>query len=102
MEPGELPSPVRERAQSEQGREIDCATAKRPVTVPGVENDVTVRQPRRNASGLVIEDLRTDLDLREIGGRDRAEGTGGTRVLRTLLRHNELSPTRGSSSFSAQ
>jgi hypothetical protein len=40
---------------------------------------------------LVIKDLCTDLDLREVRGRDRAERTGGAAVLRAILRHKELS-----------
>jgi hypothetical protein len=51
MEPGELPGPVRERAQPESGREIQCATADRPVSVPCVEDDVTVQQALRRALG---------------------------------------------------
>ena len=38
LEPGELPGPVRERAQSETGRHFKGATADRPVSVTSVED----------------------------------------------------------------
>src|ERR1035437_3454539 len=47
-EPGELPGPVREGAQSEMGRPIKCATADRPVAAPDDEDDVTVQHALRN------------------------------------------------------
>jgi hypothetical protein len=95
VETGELPGPVRERAQSETCRKIKGATADRPVSVPGVEDHVTVQQARRNASRLVIEDLRADLDRGEVRGRDRAEGTGEARVSRAFLRYVEISASPG-------
>ena len=42
LEPGQLPDPVRERAQSGTSRSIECATANRPVAGPDVEDCVTV------------------------------------------------------------
>src|SRR6202035_1135404 len=88
-EPAKLSGPVREGAQSEICRQIERATADRPVSVPCVEDDVTVQQARRNTSRLVIEDMGADLDLREVRGRERAKGTSGARVLRALLRQME-------------
>jgi hypothetical protein len=66
LEPGELPCPVRESAQSETGRQIECAPADRSVAIPRVEDDITVQQARRNSSRLVIKDLRADFDLGQI------------------------------------
>jgi len=93
MEPSQLPGPVRERAYSGKGH-TECATADGPVAVPGVEDEAS-----RNTSRLVIEDLRADGDRREVRGRDRAEGTGAPRVRRALLRHMELSVSRGGGQY---
>ena len=80
MEPRQPPGPVRERAQPGSGGEIEGATADRPVSVAGIEDDVAVEHALRNTHRLVIHDSRSDPDLRDVRERDRAEGTGSTRV----------------------
>src|SRR5262249_12069635 len=57
---------VRERAQSETGGGIQCATAKRPVTVACIEDDVTVQQPGWDTRRLIVVDVRAGRDLQEI------------------------------------
>src|SRR5438552_447963 len=83
--------PVRERTQSEKRRSIECATSDRPVTVPSIEDDVTVEQARWDTSRLGVVDPRTGRDLCKVGGRNRAIGAGLTRGsrLRTILRYIE-------------
>src|SRR4030095_9392976 len=81
----------RERTQSEPCGPIECATADGPVTVPCIEDDVTVEQARWDTSRLVVVDLRTDRDLRKVRGRNRTMVTGQTRVLGAILRHMEAS-----------
>ena len=44
LEPGELPGPVRERAQSKTRRQVKRATADRSASVPRVEDDIAVQQ----------------------------------------------------------
>src|SRR5688572_14011121 len=65
-EPSELTSSVGEGAESEKGRQINCAAADRAVAFTCVEDDVTVQQARRNTGSLVIENLRADLDLGKV------------------------------------
>src|SRR5690348_15761646 len=62
IEPGEAPGPVRKRAQSEIGGEIEGAPANSSITTSGVENHVTVEQACGNAGSLVVKHLRADFD----------------------------------------
>jgi hypothetical protein len=93
MEPGELPGPARERDHPAMGQTIEHDVAEREVTGPDDEDDVTVHGG--SASRLEIDDPRADRDRREVRGRDRAEGIGQARELRALLRHMEISMSRG-------
>jgi hypothetical protein len=95
MKPGKVSGTVGERAQAESGRKIECAAADRSISVPCVEDDVTVQQPRRNTSRLVIRDARADRNPSDVRGRDRTEGAGTSRVFRALLRHAETSCSLG-------
>ena len=90
-EAGESPQAVRERTQSEPCGQIECATADRPVTVPCIEDDVTVEQARWDTKLLVVVDVRSGWDLREIGGHDCAVATGKAVVRGAILRHMEVS-----------
>ena len=69
METGKRPHPIREGAESEIGRQIECATADRPVASRDIQDDITIEHGRRdirNASRLVVEDTRTLRDLRDV------------------------------------
>ena len=91
LEPGELPGPVRERAQPETRGEVERATPDRSVSVPRVEDDVAVQQACRNARRLAIEDLRTDGDPADVRDCNRAPVSRVAHVLRALLDDTEFS-----------
>src|SRR3954452_12530083 len=89
-EPGELAGPVGERAEPETGREIEGATAQPSVTVPCVEDDVTVQQARGNTRVLVVIDVRAGRDLCEVGHCDRAMPAGLASVRCAILLYLEM------------
>src|SRR5205823_13702580 len=95
MEPGELPGAARDSDHSLTARKIEDDMAERDAVARArrVEGDVTVQHGGTRRDG--IDDLRADLDVLEVRGRDRAKATSETRVLRALLRHVESSATRG-------
>jgi len=90
-----LPRPARERAQSQTGREIECAVAERFVVAGPrrVEDDVTVQ--RGCANRLCIDDPRADLDRLDVRGGDRAEITRATLIVPTLFGDMEFTASRG-------
>jgi DNA-binding SARP family transcriptional activator len=94
IEVGELPGPAGERHRSLTGGQSENNVAERCVVAWArwVEGDVAVQHGRARRD--CIHDLRTDLDLGNVRGRDRAEAAGEARVLRTFLRHVKGSTSR--------
>ncbi len=93
-EPGQLPRPVRQRAESKPGRKIKCATADRPVPAPCIEDDVTVQHARRNAHRLVVEDAGAGRDFCEVGECDGAMASSFASEPCAILLYTELSVSR--------
>ena len=93
-EVGEFPGPARERHRSLTGRESENDVAERSVVAGAgrVERDVAVKHGRTRRDS--IDDLRADLDLLDVRGRDRTEATGEARVLPAILCHMQSSASR--------
>ena len=87
MEPGERSRAVRDRAQSDPGRETKEAMAGCDVAGPCVDGRVAVQ--RSLAARLQVEDLRADLERLDVRGPDRAKVAGNTLESRAVLRRVE-------------
>ncbi len=87
VEPGERSRAVGDRAQAHPGREMQEAMAGRDGATPDIDGHVAVQGGL--GGHLEVEDLRSDLDLRDVRGPDRAERTGEAREPRAILRRME-------------
>src|SRR2546421_6395730 len=84
MEPGELSRAVRDRAQSDPGRETEEAMAGRDVAGPCVDGRIAVQ--RSLAARLQVEDLRANLECLDVRRPDRAKVAGDALEPRAILR----------------
>jgi hypothetical protein len=75
-------------------RRADGHHRPRPVPVPRIDDDVTVKQARRYAGCLVVVDPRADLDLAEVRRREGTEGAGDARGRRALFGHVQFAASR--------
>ena len=100
MEVGEHPGSAREADIADYGRagrdrHVDADMPERGVIAWPVDDHAAVVNDSVCQDRGRVDDFRPGLDRVEARGRDRAEGTGFARVLRTLLRDMESAVSRG-------
>jgi hypothetical protein len=93
-EAGQIPGSIRQCAQSSPGRRVERASSDGSVAAASVENDVAVQQTFWNAEGLIVKDLRSGLDFRQIRRRNRTEITSIPLILGALLDNMQFPTSR--------